>query len=63
MQCSGNGKEGSRLMHVLDVLTLSETSPDFYVYMQYKFFENTVGKKETARHEQFLLIPQCVLPV
>ena len=28
-----------------------------------KPFENTVGKGETARYEQFLLFPQCFLPV
>ena len=26
-------------------------------------FENTVGKGEIARNEQFLLFPQCFLPV
>ena len=26
-------------------------------------FENTVGKGEIARDEQFLLFPQCFLPV
>ena len=31
--------------------------------MQYKSFENTVGKGEIARNEQFLLFPQCFLPV
>ena len=25
----------------------------------YKWVENTVGKGEIARHEQFLLFPQC----
>ena len=25
-------------------------------------FENTVGKGEIARHEQFLRFPQCFLP-
>ena len=25
----------------------------------FKFDENTVSKKEIARHEQFLLFPQC----
>ena len=25
-------------------------------------FENTVGKGEIARNEQFLLFPQCFLP-
>ena len=28
-----------------------------------KPFENTVGKGEIARYEQFLLFPQCFLPV
>ena len=28
-----------------------------------KPFENTVGKGEIARNEQFLLFPQCFLPV
>ena len=28
-----------------------------------KPFENTVGKGEIARDEQFLLFPQCFLPV
>ena len=28
---------------------------------QYKSFENTVGKGEIARNEQFLLSPQCFL--
>ena len=27
--------------------------------LQYKSFENTVGKGEIARYEQFLLFPQC----
>ena len=40
------------------VLTLSQTSPDVY----YKSFENTVGKGEIARNEQFLFFPQCFLP-
>ena len=31
--------------------------------MQYKSFENTAGKGEIARDEQFLLLPQCFLPV
>ena len=28
-----------------------------------KPFENTVGKGEIARNEQFLLFPQCFLPI
>ena len=31
--------------------------------LQYKSFENTVGKGEIARNEQFLLCPQCFLPI
>ena len=31
--------------------------------LQYKSFENTVGKGEIARNEQFLLFPQCFLPI
>ena len=31
--------------------------------LQYKSFENTVGKGEIARKEQFLLFPQCFQPV
>ena len=34
-----------------------------FMCMQYKSFENTVGKGEIARNEQFLLFPQCFLPV
>ena len=31
--------------------------------LQYKSFENTVGKGEIARDKQYLLFPQCFLPV
>ena len=31
--------------------------------LQYKSFKNTVDKGEIARNEQFLLLPQCFLPV
>ena len=46
-------------------LTLSQTSPGFYVsaVQLYYPFENTVGKGEIARNEQFLFFPQCFLPV
>ena len=43
-------------------LTLSQTSP-FFTCPQFKYSENTVGKGEIAHHEQFLLFPQCFLPV
>ena len=47
---------------LLPYLTLSQTSPGFYG-RQYKSFENTAGKGETACNKQFLLFPQCFLPV
>ena len=31
--------------------------------LQHKSFENTVGKGEIARNEQFLLFPRCFLPI
>ena len=40
-----------------EVLSLSKTSPCFFV-SAVGFFENTVGKGEIARNEQFLLFPQ-----
>ena len=33
-----------------------------FTCLHYKSFENTVGKGEIARHEQFLLFPQRFLP-
>ena len=44
------------------LLTFSQTSPSFYVFAV-QVFENTVEKGEIARNEQFLLFPQCFLPV
>ena len=46
----------------LSVLTLSQISPVF-TCLQYKSFENTVGNGEIAHNEQFLLFPQCFLPI
>ena len=44
------------------LLTLSQTSPCFYVSAaEVSKFENTVGKGEIAHNEQFLLFPQCFL--
>ena len=34
-----------------------------FTCLQYKSFENTVGKGEITHNEQFLLFPQCFLPV
>ena len=50
------------MMNHSDALTLSQTSPGFYV-SAVQVFENTVGKGEIARNEQFHLLPQCFLPV
>ena len=33
-----------------------------FTCLQYKSFENTVGKGEAARSEQFILLPRCFLP-
>ena len=35
----------------------------FFTSLQYKSFENFVGKGEIAHNEQFYLFPQCCLPV
>ena len=34
-----------------------------FTCLLYKTFENTVGKGEIARYKQFLLFPQCFLPI
>ena len=34
-------------------------NPLFFFCPQHKSFENTMGKREIARNEQFLLLPQC----
>ena len=44
----------------IGVLTLSQTSPGFYV-STVEVFWSTVEKGEIARNEQFLLYPQCFL--
>ena len=50
------------LLIYLHSLTLSKTSPGF-TCLQYKSFENTVGKGEIACNEKFLLFLQCFLSV
>ena len=35
--------------------------PWFFTGLQYRSFENTVGKREIALNEQFLLFPHCFL--
>ena len=46
------------------VLILYEPFPKqalVFTCLQYKSIENTAGKGEIARNEQFLLLPQCLL--
>ena len=45
-----------------NVLTISHTMTPFDASGK-QAFENTVGKGEIARNKQFLLFPQCFLPV
>ena len=42
-------------------ITLTQASPDFYT-SGYNFFDDTMGKGEIARNEQFLFFPECFLP-
>ena len=52
---------------------ISSTGPDFlqpfpkqamvFTCLQNRSFGNTVGKGENACNEQFLLFPQCFLPI
>ena len=44
-------------------LILSQTSPGFFTCLQYKSLENTVGKGEIARNEQFLLSHRVFYPL
>ena len=51
-------------MQILDFSKLKEFTDDNFRFEENdsKFFkqvENTVGKEEIARYEQFLLFPQC----
>ena len=34
-----------------------------FMCLQYKYFENAAEKEEIALNEQFLLFPQCFLPI
>ena len=48
---------------VATLLNPFPNKPWFFTCLQYKTFENTVGKGEIAHDEQFLLFPQCFLPL
>ena len=50
----GKGLEGC----ILGVINPSPHNSYFFMCLQYQSFENTVGKGEIARNEQFLLSPQ-----
>ena len=47
----------------MELLTHSHTMTPFDAPKKKKPFENTVGKGEIAQNEQFLLFPQCFLPI
>ena len=52
-----------KLKQIADsILTLYKQALVF-MCLHYMSFENTVGKGEIARNEQFLLFSQCFLPV
>ena len=56
------------VLHLIDNMNLSLYLPFpkqalIFTCLQFKPFENTVGKGEIARNEQFLLFPQCFLRV
>ena len=50
-------------MHFHSYFNPFPNKPWFFTCLRYKSFENTVGKGEIARNEQFLLFPQCFLPI
>ena len=66
----GTGENAGNLrflrFHTIFSLVFSESFPKqalVFTCLQYKSFENTVGKGEIARNEQFLLFPKCFLPI
>ena len=46
----------------LDLVKLFPKLALVFMCLQWKSFENTVGKGEIACNKQFLLFPQCVIP-
>ena len=65
---SGNDRKGKRnFTRLLKInLLLFNRFPKqalLFTCLQYKSFENTVGKGKIARNEQFLLFPHCFLPI
>ena len=45
------------------ITNIGENGALVFTCLQYKSLENTVGKGEIACNEQFLLFPQCFLPI
>ena len=45
----------------MSITKLSPKQALVFTCLQYTSFENTVGKGEIARNEQYLLFPQCFL--
>ena len=59
-----NGWKGHPTSLTVVSLSLSQTSPGFYVSaVKVCRKKKTVGKGEIARDERFLLFPQCFLPI
>ena len=56
---------GKKLSWSLNILHVKPFHKQTLVFtcLQYKSFKKTWGKGEIARNEQFLLFPQCFLPV
>ena len=52
-----------KFFSVIKEFTLSQQALVFTCLQYNKSFENTVGKEEIAHNEQFLLFPQCFLPI
>ena len=51
------------LRHLFDVINPFPNKPSFLCTCSTSLFKNTVVKGEIARYEQFLLFPQCFLPI
>ena len=50
---------------IIIIITLFDHFPKkpwLFTCMRYKSVENTMGKREIARHGVFLLFPQCFQP-
>ena len=57
------GVASLNIYHIIPCLKLFPKQARVFTRLQYKSFENTVGKGELASNKQFLLFPQCFIPV